>query len=151
MKRTFVVLVAGLVAGLLAHTAWYSVRAPRQPDRLEEQLAWMRADLELSRSQFAQLKALHESLRPRLLQLADEVERMRIELARFEAQRIAEDQIDFVAFARLVRDRRAVDLACDASTQHLVDASLEVLSPEQRRRYLDLVSPAVAPRSTASF
>ncbi len=143
MKRAALVLTLGLFAGALAHTAWFAARRPQPPDRLEAQLDWMRARLELNVGQYQQIKMLHEQLGPKLGALADEVERMRLQLAAYEHQRVTAGQIDFIEFARFVQQRRSVDAACSASTQRLVDETVSVMTPEQRARYLSIVAPAL--------
>ena len=141
MKRILQVLFAGGVGGLAAYFGWLGVHYPVQSDDLAAQMAWIQNDLQLSPAQFARIKALHEQSSPRLLALETEVTRLRNELTAFERGRMITGQVDFLEFARFVEQRRAVDRACTESTRQLILAASEVMTPEQRTRYLALLEP----------
>lgn len=143
MRRTLAVLIAGLTAGVAAHLAWFQWHRPCNGDQLTCQLDWIRAELKLTDSQYARLKAIHEASSPRLLALTAQVAQMRDEYAAFERERMIEDQIDFVDFARFVEQRRTVDRECLAATRQLVAAATQTLSPTQRAQYLGLLGPAL--------
>lgn len=151
MKRTALILAAGVAAGLLAHSAWFGARRPTPENDLEEQLRWMRARLELDPGQFAQIKAAHEQLGPRLLALAAEKQMMASASEEFEAKRRSSGEVDFVQFANLVERRRAVERQRDQSTRELVAAALNVMTPEQRKQYLEIVAPAINSTDAAFF
>lgn len=142
MKRTVSLLLCGILAGVIAHVGWYSLRRP--PTDLETQLAWMQAVLQLDPEQFAQFKALHEEASPHLVVLASELQRMRAESVAFERRREETGEVDFLAFARLLEHRRAVDRDRDATARKLVDTALSIMTPEQRQRYLALIAPALS-------
>ncbi len=142
MKRTFVVLLAGLIAGLVAHVGWFRLNRPCQGDQLACQLTWMRSELKLTDEQFARLRLIHEASSPRLLALATQVAQMRDEYAAFERERVTAGQIDFVEFARFVEQRRMIDRECLTATRQLVAAASQTLNPAQRERYLGLLGPA---------
>ena len=143
MKRTLLVIFAGVAAGLLAHLGWYAAHRPVHGDTLDAQLAWMQQSLQLSPEQFARIKLLHEQSSPRLLALAAEVGRMRAEFAAFERERTTVGQIDFIEFARFVEQRRAVDRECAESTRRLILAATNVMDPQQRERYRAILDPAL--------
>ena len=46
MKRTFLVVLSSILAGVIAHVGWYHLRRP--PTDLETQLAWVAIDLGLN-------------------------------------------------------------------------------------------------------
>lgn len=150
MKRTFAVLILGVVAAASAHLAWFNLNSPCTDDELECQLAWMRSELKLTAEQFARIKSIHESSSPRLLALAAEVARMREEYEAFERARVTEGKVDFVEFAHFVEARRAIDRECLASTRELLAATADVMNPNQRERYLGLVGPAGQIRNATS-
>lgn len=143
MKRTFSILFLGLIAGLGAHVGWFSVSTPDSPTDLGTQLAWMKSSLHLSDEQLLRIRALHEQSAPRLLALAAQVNGMQGELAAFERERQTEGRIDFLEFAQFVEERRRLDRECLASTQRLVSAASEVMTPQQRQQYLTLLEPAL--------
>lgn len=145
MKRTLLMLVSGVMAGIVAHVGWFHFRRP--PTDLETQLAWMQAVLNLNSDQFARFKALHEEASPQLVAMATELQRTRAESAAFERRRERTGEVDFLAFARLVEHRRAIDRDRDASARKLVETAISVMTPEQRQRYLALIAPALNPDS----
>lgn len=151
MKRMWLVLFAGGAGGLLAHFGWLEIHRPAQANDMAAQLAWIQDDLRLSPEQFARIKALHEQSGPRLLALEAEVVRLRDELSTFERGRRTTGQVDFLEFARFVEQRRIVDRACTESTRRLVLAASEVMTPEQRTRYLALLEPVRRAQATDSF
>jgi hypothetical protein len=149
MKRAALILTCGLLAGLAAHTAWFALRRPSND--VEAQLAWLGRVLQLDADQFARFKALHQEAGPRLVVLAAELQRMRAESAEFERRRQQTGEVDFLAFARLIEQGRALDRDRDATARKLIDTALSVMTPEQRQRYLALVAPALAPNGDRTF
>ncbi len=143
MKRTLLALVLGLAGGLAAHFAWYTTHRPDSADDLDAQLAWMKQDLRLNEQQLARIKSLHEQVSPRLLALARQVSDVQREFAVFEKERQSVGQVDFLEFARYVERRRQLDRECAASTRRLVTEAANVMTPEQRRQYLNLLNPAL--------
>jgi phage host-nuclease inhibitor protein Gam len=143
MKRTLCILLLGLLGGLGAHVGWLTASGAQRPGDLNAQLAWMKTSLRLDEAQLARIKALHEQSAPQLLALAEQVEGMREELAAFEHERIKEGRIDFLEFARFVEKRRRLDRECVLSTERLVAAAAEVMTPQQREQYLSLLGPAL--------
>jgi Spy/CpxP family protein refolding chaperone len=143
MKRTLLIVLLGLVAGVLAHVGWFVSQQPCRNNGLECQLAWMKTDLKLTDEQFARIKAIHEESSPRLLALAAEVARMREEYDAFEHERTTSGQIDFLEFAHFVEQRRTVNRECLTSTQRLVADAARVMTAQQRERYLGLLDPVL--------
>jgi hypothetical protein len=148
MKRTFCIILLGLVAGLSAHVSWFSLSAPEHPGELGTQLAWMKANLHLNDAQLQRIKTLHEQSAPRLLALAAQVNGMKEELAAFERDRQTEGRVDFLEFARFVEERRRLGRECKNSTEQLVAAAAEVMNPQQRQQYLSLLGPALKTLTT---
>jgi len=143
MKPTLLVILLGLGAGALAHTGWYRWQRPCQADNLDCQLQWMKTELRLSDAQFARIKSIHEKSSPRLLALAIQVARMREEYEDFEHERTTSGQVDFLEFAHFVEQRRAVDRECFTSTRQLVADAANVMTDQQRSRYLALLGPVL--------
>jgi Spy/CpxP family protein refolding chaperone len=143
MKRTLLIVLLGLTAGLLAHFCWFASLQPCRANGLDCQLQWMKTELKLSDEQFARIKTIHEESSPRLLALAAQVARMREEYDAFEHERTTAGQIDFLEFAHFVEQRRAVNRECLTSTQRLVADAARVMTAQQRERYLGLLGPVL--------
>lgn len=150
MKRTFLTLALGLFVAGGAHVGWYQWRGPAAPKN-EESLAWLKSQFVLSADQYARLRALHEKSNPRLRALAENMASMEREFAAFEAQRETSGEIDFIEFAHFVERRRTVEKECNASTRSLVAATAEIMTAEQRDRYLSLVEPALRGERAGGF
>lgn len=138
MRRVLLVLLLGLAGGVGGHYALLSRLQPKPVSALDAQLAWIQRDLQLTPEQYARIRTIHEQSSAHLLALADQVSRMRAEFAAFEHQRKTVGEIDFLEFAHFVQERRTIDRECLQSTQRLVDASADVMNPQQRARYLSL-------------
>ncbi len=145
MSRIFLVLFLGLLGGLTAHFGWLYLEAPRPVADLDAELTFIQQDLHLSASQYAQIKAIHEQSSAHLASLSSRVARLREEFNAFESQRKTAGEIDFLEFAHFVEERRRIDRDCLQSTRQLVDASVEVMNAEQKKRYLDFLSAGHAP------
>jgi hypothetical protein len=141
MNRALSVLLLGLAVGAGSHLLYYRLHRPAGLDSLDGQLAWIKSELNLSDAQFARIKELHEASSPRLRALAAEVARMQEEFAAFENTRRTADRVDFLEFAEFVETRRAINRQCLESTRQLVQATANVMNPEQRAHYLGIVAP----------
>lgn len=140
MKRTLITMALGLAAAVSAQVTYYRQHEPSATDTLEGQLAWMKSELHLTEPQFARIKELHQASHPRLQAMAAQVTLMQSEFAEFERTRRTADRVDFLEFARFVESRRNLNRACLDSTKQLVLSSAEVMDPEQRAHYLQLVA-----------
>lgn len=148
MKRTLLITLLGLLGGATSHYGWLALQQPRAgSSALDTQLAWIKTDLQLTPQQYFRIKAIHEQSSPHLMALASRVARMREEFAAFERQRTTVGEIDFLEFAHFVEERRRIDRDCLQSTRQLVDASADVMTPNQRERYLSLLPAAHRPHS----
>lgn len=139
MKRSLLILTLGLAGACLAHYTWFELRRPAEYSGSDKDIAWLKTELKLSSEQYARIRTLHEQSSPRMLALAAQVSRMKEELDAFEKARLTEGQVDFLEFARFVEMRRSVDRECLASTRNLVKATAEVMTPQQRSRYLNII------------
>lgn len=144
MNRAFSVVFLGLAAGIISHQAWLNWRGPCTSDDLSCQLAWIRDDLRLTNEQFSRVVDLHVESSSRLRELALDVSRMQDEFDEFEHARVSEGRVDFLEFARFVDERRQLEAAVGTSARSLIAATADVMSPQQRLRYLALVAPAAS-------
>jgi hypothetical protein len=118
--------------------------APGSSDSMDRELVWMRDELRLSPVQYARIKELHETLNSELAALKKERLHVRQETAALEEERRTEGQLDFLVFAGLIKSRQNLDLQSFHSMQRLVSATATIMTPEQRRRYLDYVQAAIS-------
>ena len=160
------VFAAACVLGVLAFVEWHEARLQRRvnaelarqylrvidpmlgatsgSDSMDQTLVWMRDELRLSPVQYARIRALHETLNSELVALQKERIRVRQETAALEEERRTEGQIDFLVFAGLLESRQNLDLQSFHSMQRLVSATATIMTPEQRRRYLNYVQAAIS-------
>jgi hypothetical protein len=151
MKNAALLVAAGLLVGGLAHEGWHFARRPPSPDSLDEQLRWVRMQVQLDSEQYARVRAVHEAFAPRLRQAGSDVARTRSTLQEFEDRRRSSGQVDFLAFKEFLDRSRQVDRQAAESTHELVAAVLAVMTPEQRARYLDLLLPVQPPGELRSI
>lgn len=142
MRRSFLIILAGVAAGIGAHLAYYQHHEPLDTGNLEGRLAWIRSELDLTDEQFSRIKELHQASHPRLQAMASQVASMQAEFKEFERARRTADRVDFLEFARFVQERRELSQRCADSTRELVLASAQIMTPDQRRHYLNLVATA---------
>ena len=143
MRRTFLILASGVLAAVLAQSVWFQVRSPGTPSSDPRDIAWLKNELRLSDEQFARIAEIHNNQGPRIAALASQVAHMKTEMEAFESQRRDTGEIDFLEFARFVEMRRAIDRECMESTRNVVQASAGQMTPAQRTRYLEMISPII--------
>ena len=147
MKRTLLVLSLGLAVGFGAHFTYFRLHQPAPTDTLDGQLAWMRSELHLTDAQYARIKEIHQASGPHLRAIAAQLAGLQAEFLDFEHSRRTADRVDFIEFARYVELRRHVSNESQVSTHRLVLAATEVMTPEQRQRYIRLVAAVEQPAS----
>jgi hypothetical protein len=147
MRRTLLNLVLGVALGLGVHFTYYRLHQPTPTNTLDGELAWMRTELQLTDAQFARIKEVHQASGPHLRAIAAQLAGLQAEFQAFEHSRSTTDQVDFLEFARYVELRRHVSNESQDSTRRLVLAATEVMTPEQRRRYIRLVAAVEPPAS----
>ncbi len=140
MKSTFLSVCLGVTVGVLAHFTYFHFNAPASTNTLEGQLAWIKSELQLTDAQYVRIKELHQASSPRLRAMAVQVAALQAEFTAFEKMRRTSDQVDFLEFARFVETRRHVSRECLDSTRQLVLASAQVMTAQQRQRYIQLVA-----------
>lgn len=145
MKRAWTILLVGLIAGVATHLAYFQWQRPAGSGGSTTDLAWMRVELNLSDEQFQRIVALHQASSTQLRSLAVQIMAMQREMDAFEETRRKYDRVDFVEFARFVDDYRRVSEQAEASTRGLVLATADVMTPQQRAHYLELVQPLAPP------
>jgi hypothetical protein len=139
MTRALLTIALGLAVGLGIHLAYFQLRRPATTNTLEDRLAWMKSELQLTEAQFARVRDIHQASGPRLNAIAAQAAGLQAEFMVFEQLRRAEDRVDFLEFARYVELRRRLSSEGRDSTRQLVLAAAAVMTPQQRERYIRLV------------
>lgn len=143
MKRLLLIALFGLVAGAFAHIGFYSARRQALDEAVGRDLVWMKDYFALDSAQYARIRSLHHSTGPELERLFNVLRTTSGELARLEDERRKSDRVDFLAYHEAAEANRVARRQCRALTLDLVYAVAEVMSPEQRIRYFDLVGGGV--------
>lgn len=125
--------------------------AEQSQANLNALLAWMKTDLKLNDEQLARIRNVHEQLSPHLIALANKVAQMQQAFASFEQERTSAGQVDFLEFARYVEQRRRLDRECTESTRKLIAEASDVMTPQQRQQYLQLLNPALKTPGSGSL
>lgn len=146
MRRVLAILCVGVLAGVLTHVAYFQWQRPVRSDAGTTDLAWMRDELNLTDAQFTRIVSLHQESSKQLRGLAVQILAMQEEMKAFEETRRMYDRVDFVEFARFVDNYRRISQTAEDSTRGLVLATADVMTPQQRAHYLELVQPLVPPR-----
>jgi hypothetical protein len=147
MRRSAWVLLLGLIVGSTAHLAYFRLHQPPSSETLDGQLGWMKSELDLSDTQFARIRELHQASSPRLRALATQVAQMQAEFAAFENTRRTADRVDFIEFAHFVEAQRTINRECLDSTRQLIMAAAGEMTPRQRERYFGIVAVTKPPTS----
>lgn len=143
MKRTLLTIGAGVLAAVIVQSIWFTLRAPHSADSRPGDLTWLKQELHLDDTQYARICEIHRTSSPRIAALAAQMSKMKTELDAFEQQRRSTGEIDFLEFARFVELRRAIDLECRESMHKVMTASAGQMTPEQRTRYYEMISPLI--------
>ena len=122
MKRLKWVLALALLAAGAAH-AWY-YHTHRPVAAYEAEIRWLAAELNLTGQQVEQVRAVHQRLCPSMNDLHVELQQQR---------------------AAAPNACQEVENRCAQTTERLIAAVSEVLTPSQREHYLHLVKPCLNP------
>ena len=140
MKLSALVLLFGIATGAATYALLLRLHQPLNPASLNDEMAWIKSELNLNDDQYARIRELHEASGPRMRALAAQVVQMQQELVAFERTRRSSDRVDFIEFARFVEARRNVSRECLDSTRELVRAAASAMTPRQREHYFGIVA-----------
>ena len=135
MKPGLTILLAGLVAGLAAHTFYFNTFKPCDEETLECKLSWIQDYLSLTEDQFEIVVAMHRDHQPEVSQLERQVKVLEQRLASLEEERIENDRIDFIAFYNYLQDKVDLDRTRDSSTESFLTKVGDVMTEEQKSRF----------------
>src|SRR6266853_902061 len=138
MKRSWLILLGGLVAGLLAYTCFYlhatSVQRTMEQSSHPE-LAWLKTEYHLTEPQFAQVVQLHDAYLPKCAAMCGRIDEQNAKVQQLLAATNAVSPEIKEALAEAARLRAKCETAM---LQHFFETSRQ-MPPEQGKRYLALV------------
>jgi len=139
MKRSLVILVAGLVLGALAYAGMYRAETSDSCCRIDEskapELAWLKLEFHLTDAEFARVSELHEQYLSGCAERCHEIDLKNQELAHLlSSTNNVTSQIQ-----QTLADAAQLRAQCQAKMlQHFYDVS-RTMPAEQGKRYLDWV------------
>jgi hypothetical protein len=135
MKRSWLILLGGLVAGLVAYTCIYlhatvAQRSIKQSSRPE--LAWLKNEYHLTDAQFGEIVKLHDAYHPKCAEMCRRVEDQNAKIQQFLAATNTVTPEIKQALAQAAQLRTE----CHAAMlQHFYEVSRQ-MPPDQGKRYL---------------
>lgn len=142
MSREYFVLINPVARVAVEHPA-----KAGEPS-VVEMLSWMKDRFHLSREQFAELVSLHQEYNDRLITLYRELSSVQNQYQTFETRRMNNEDIDFMALYDLLQKRDSLRNDSVRTSSQLVDLTLRVLTPEQKREFLSLMEKAGSDKET---
>jgi hypothetical protein len=138
MKRSWSILLAGLLVGALAYgAAWFVCSAPcrRLAESPKPELAWLQKEFRIPEAEFARIEKLHEAYSAECMERCRRIDAKNAELqSLLAATNTVTPQIEAA-----LRDASQIRAECQqAMLQHFYEVS-RTMPPEQGRRYLDWV------------
>jgi hypothetical protein len=135
MKKTWLILVGGLVAGLVGYACIY-LRATSTQRSMEHssrpELAWLKTEYHLSDAQFAEVVRLHDAYRPKCCELCRRIDdqNAKIQMLLAATNTVTPEIKEAIAQAARLRSE------CEtAMLQHFYEVS-RVMPSDQGKRYL---------------
>jgi hypothetical protein len=139
MNRSILTLFAGLAAGLLSYTVFFSAFKPCEDKSLECQLSWIKDYLSLTPEQYELVVAMHRDHQPEVNRLEHRVEQLEGRIAALEEERIENDRIDFLTFYHYLQEKVDLDKTRDSSTESFLSKVSDVMSSDQKARFNKLI------------
>lgn len=137
MKTATLCLAIALVAGLASFGVTRWLAASSAP---ADEMAWLRKEFALTAEQAGAIERLHEAYRPVCTEHCARILEARERLAALERT----DGRDSAAYAAAAAAMTQLTRTCTESTRAHLEAVAALMSPEQGRRYLELVGSKVA-------
>lgn len=151
MKRAVSIVALVLGAAILSCAATYWIQTGKNTENASaaSELEWLRNEFHLSSDQFERIKALHENYRPKCEAMCQ-----RIRLANSTASRaISQNEKLTPEVQAALREAETVNLECRQAMLSHIYAVSSLMSPQEGRRYIEMMKeavlvPAHAPDST---
>ncbi len=136
MKKGALILLSGLLVCTAAFSGFYYVGTARSRALLNQpqpELAWLKAEFNLSDAEFARISTLHEAYLP---ECARRCARIAEENRQIE-QLLAHDPSVTPELRKLLDERAATRAECEAEMLNHFVAVSRTMPPDQGRRYLE--------------
>jgi hypothetical protein len=135
VKRSWLILFGGLLAGLAAYACIYlhatSVQRSMEHNTRPE-LAWLKQEYHLSDSQFAEVVKLHDAYKPKCAEMCRRIDEQNSKIQ----QLLAATNAVSPEITRALADAARLRTECEtAMLQHFYETSRQ-MSPDQAKRYL---------------
>ncbi len=135
MKKSVIVFLAALLAGVASHALYLGYRSPSiaEHEAVFEDLRWLRAEFDLEREQFEAISALYEEYRPVCEELCH-----RVMATQERLNHLLADSNEVTPELRNALEAYSqVKLEChQAMLEHIYQVASE-MAPDQRERYLE--------------
>jgi len=135
MKRPWLILMAGIAAGLLAYSSFYYVSTARchsLMDKPTPELAWLQAEFHLSDAEFARICQMHESYLAGCAERCRRIDEKNEELKRL----LATTNSVTPEIEKTLAEAAQLRAECQTKMlQHFYEVS-RTMPPEQGKRYL---------------
>jgi len=135
MKKSWLILLAGLLAGVAAYAGIY-LHATSAQRRLEQsprpELAWLQKEYHLTDAQFAQVVQLHAAYRPKCAEMCGRIDDQNAKVQ----QLLSATNTVTPEIKQALAQAAQLRVECQsAMMQHFYEVS-RVMPPEQGKRYL---------------
>jgi hypothetical protein len=135
MKKTWLILFGGLLAGLVAYTCIYLQATSAQRSLQQSshpELAWLKHEYHLTDAQFAAIAQLHDAYLPKCAEMCSRIEEQNVKVQQLLAATNTVTPEIKSALAEAARLRAECETAM---LQHFYETSRH-MPPEQGKRYL---------------
>jgi hypothetical protein len=141
MKRALVILLAALVLGALACFLSFCIATSpvRKMASVDNELAWLAAEFQLSPEQTKRIAAMHAEYEPVCTEMCRRIAENNARLDRL----IAENRGITTDMEGLLRESAEIQIECRKEMLKHIYAVAAVMSPEQRARYVGLLKMQV--------
>ena len=135
MKRSWLILIGGLVLGLVAYAGIYrhatSVQRSMEQSARPE-LAWLKNEYHLSDAQFTDVVRLHDAYKPKCAEMCRRIDEQNAKVQ----QLLAATNTVTPEIKQALADAARLRAECEsAMMQHFYEVS-RVMAPDQGKRYL---------------
>lgn len=138
MKRTWLIIIGGLVLAAVGYTCIYlhgtsAQRSVAQSSRPE--LAWLQQEYRLSDAQYAQVMELHNAYAPKCEEMCRLIDGKNAQLQKL----LAATNVITPEIKQALAEAAGIRAECESAMLEHFYKVAQTMPPEQRRRYLEWV------------